>query len=231
MEEKLINWFGPIWREALGDYLKSPEFLSIGRQITETRKTKVVYPESSKVFRCFKETSYDKVTVCLIAMDPYNTKNAADGLAFSCSGLLHPRPGLKNMLLEIESEYPQSYFDLTHFRIDLIDLTRWAKQNILLLNAALTVEEGKAGSHSEIWKPFTIKVIEALNKKENVVYLLLGKDAQSFEKYISTRHRIVSAPHPSAEAYSGGKAGFFGSNCFKQINECLKDNNQIEIIW
>lgn len=231
MEEKLRGYFGNSWYEALGDYLKSPEFLNIGRQVTKAREHNIVYPESSKVFRCFKETPYDKVTVCLIAMDPYNTKNAADGLAFSCSGLLHPRPGLKNMLLEIENEYPQSYFDLTHFRIDQIDLTRWAKQNILLLNAALTVEEGKAGSHSEIWKPFTIKVIEALNKKESIVYLLLGRDAGNFEKYISTRHRIICAPHPSAEAYSGGKAGFFGSNCFKQVNECLKSVNLEEIIW
>lgn len=230
MEEKLRNYFGNEWYEALGDYLKSPEFLNIGRQVTKARETNIVYPEKELTFRAFKETPYNEVNVVILALDPYS-HNVADGLAFSCSRSLHPQPSLKNILIEINNEYPENYFDISNWRLDAIDLQRWAKAGVLLLNAYLTVEDKKPTSHAAIWTPFTIKVIEALNKKDDVVYLLMGKSAQSFEKYISTRHRIVSCPHPAAEVYSGGKAGFFGSNCFKQVNECLESVNLQKINW
>lgn len=230
MEEKLVNWFGLQWREALGDYLTSPEFFSIAKQVTKAREQNIVWPEKELVFRCFKETPYNEVKVIMLSLDPYS-HGVADGLAFSCSKSLHPQPSLKNILIEINNEYPESYFDISDWKLDAIDLQRLAKQGVLLLNAYLTVEDKKPTSHAAIWAPFTIKVIEALNKKDDVVYLLMGKNAQSFEKYISTKHRVVSCPHPAAEAYSGGKAGFFGSNCFKDVNECLSAVGLKEINW
>ena len=139
MEEKLRRYFGDSWYEALGDYLKSPEFLSIGRKVTEATKTTTVYPESELVFRCFRETPYDKVTTILCAQDPYFIKDVADGLAFSCSRSLHPQPSLKNMLIEIEHEYPENKYDIHDWRLDSIDLIKWAKQGVLLLNLALTM--------------------------------------------------------------------------------------------
>jgi len=231
MEEKLKLHFGE-WYEILKDYLHSPEFLQIGAKVKRLRESGVeVLPEGELVFRAFREAPFNDVKLCIIAMDPYPQSKVGDGLAFSCSRSLYPQSSLKNILIEIEQEYPQSYFDITHWRLDQIDLQRWAKQGILLLNAALTVEVDKSGSHREIWEPFTKKIIETLNSKEYIVYLLLGKNAQYFEKYISTKHGVISAPHPAAESYNRGKAGFFGSNCFKEVNELLKFNNLEEIIW
>jgi len=229
MEEKLNNWFGLKWREALGDYLTSPEFFSIARQVTKAREQNIVHPDKDDVFKAFIKTPYNQVTTVLLGQDPYPDSTAC-GLSFCCCKKLRPNASLKNMIIEINDEYPGNILDIHDFRLDLLDLERWSMQGILMLNTALTVEDSKAGSHLDIWKPFTIKVLEALNKKENIVYLLLGKEAQKYEKYISTRHRIVSAVHPASIAYNP-KSGWWGNGCFKEVNECLESVNLKTINW
>jgi uracil-DNA glycosylase len=230
--EKAISEFGIEWYSVLEEYLLSSEFSKLGKTIGGMRlRGDSILPESEYIFRAFRETPYNKVTTIMCAQDPYSTKGVADGLAFSCSRSLHPQASLKNILLEIEHEYPENRYDIHDWRLDTIDLIKWARQGVLMLNLALTVEEKQPESHIELWKPFTQKIIEVLNLKEDVVYLLLGKKAQSIEKFISTRHRVVPTAHPAAEAYNGGKAGFFGSNCFKEVNQCLREVNLKEIIW
>ena len=230
--EKAVSIFGHGWVKELRDYLGSKEFHNIGQEIRKLRSQGIeVYPEGNLVFRAFTETHYEDVTVILLGQDVYPQKGVADGLAFSCSNSLHPQPSLKNMLIEVDAEYPEYKLDPYLWRLDQIDLTRWTKQGVFLLNSFLTVETGTPNSHAHLWRSFTIKVIEALNKKQDVVYLLLGNIAQSFEKHISTRHRIVSAAHPASESRNVGSGGFYGSNCFKQVNECLENVNLKPINW
>lgn len=228
--EKALETFGNGWVTELGTYLSDKPIQKIGQELYRLKSQGLeILPESNLIFRAFKETPYDKVTVVMLGQDPYPQVNVADGLAFSCSRSLYPQPSLKNICVEIDSEYPQYMFDPHMWRLDQIDLTRWTKQGVFLLNSALTVQTNKPGSHADLWRDFTIEIINKLNKKEELVYLLLGKISQSFEKYISTKHRIISAPHPASESY--GHSGFYGSNCFKQVNECLESVNLTPINW
>ena len=231
MEEKLLNWFGLEWRNALGDYLKSPEFLSIGRQITEIRKSKTVYPESEKVFRIFRECPIDSISLIIIGMDPYPDGSAC-GHSFCNCEALKPSKSLKFIHQEIESEYPElaDRFTMPGGGLDKWDLNYLIKQGVFLYNASLTVEKGDPGTHSKIWEPFTKKVIETLNKQPFLVYLLLGAKAQAFEKDINPKHVIVKAVHPSAHNYNPN-AGFLGSGAFRQCNYHLNRHGKLEIEW
>ena len=228
--EKALETFGSGWVTELGNYLDDKNFQKIGQELYRLKSQGVeILPESNLIFRAFKETPYEKVTVVLLGQDPYPQKGVPDGLAFSCSNSLHPQPSLKNMCVEIDHEYPEYMFDPHMWRLDQLDLTRWTKQGVFLLNSSLTVIANRPGSHADLWRDFTIEIIKRLNKKEDVVYLLLGKVAQGFEKYISTKHRVVAASHPAAESY--GHSGFYGSECFKQVNECLESVNLSLINW
>jgi len=111
------------------------------------------------------------------------------------------------------------------------DLFRWCKDGVLLLNTALTVQAGTPKSHSLMWKPFTEFVITKLSReKPDLAWLLMGKDAQNYEKLLISGN-VIKVPHPAAEIYSGGKAGFLGSSCFIKINELLCKNNKEKIRW
>lgn len=137
-------------------------------------------------------------------------------------------PTLRNIAKEVESDVG---FDYTNHAFDF-SLESWAEQGVLLLNTALTVEEGVTKSHFKQWQPFTTYLMNILNDMSGLVFVMLGKDAQRYLKFIdSSRHHCVTAPHPAAEVYAGGNAGFFGSKIFSKINEILNESYSYNIEW
>ena len=232
MKEQLIELFGEIWYERLKDYLSTKEFLNIAQQVSLIRKSKTVYPSADRIFRIFKELPFDKVRVVMLAMDPYHD-GSASGRAFDNSEAFHPSPSLKNIHKEIEMEYPEltDRFIMPFGGMDKWDLGYLVQQGVFLYNSALTVEKGKAGSHLKLWEPFTARVIQELNKSTHLAWLLLGRDAQKFKPSLNPKHKIIEAPHPASESYSGGTSGFFGSGVFRRINFALEEYGQNEIQW
>lgn len=229
----LVNLVGETWYNQLKDYLESEEFYKLGFAIANLRNRGIeIYPPSELIFRAFKETPYDEVKVILLAMDPYNNSlDAADGLAFSNSRAFRASPSIKIILEEIDNEYPEWKGDIEHGRLGWCDLKRWAEQGVFLYNSALTVEKDKPGSHIALWTPFTNKVVEALNRKNDLIWILLGKEAQKFSKKIGNQtHTVLEAPHPAAETYRRG-AGFLGSGVFRKANEELIARNKSIIYW
>lgn len=212
------------WDLTLGDEFKKDYFLKIKEFIDEEYNSKTIYPQYEEIFNAFKLTPLDNVKVVILGQDPYHEKGQAHGLAFSTpEGHAIPR-SLKNIFKEINNEYgypiPESGC-----------LENWAKQGVFLLNTVLTVEEGKANSHSKCgWQIFTDNVIKLLNKQEKaIVFLLWGKQAEKKRELITNpNHLILITSHPSPFS---ARRGFLGSNHFKKANEFLRDNGLEEIEW
>lgn len=228
MKEYLINKFGVSWLQAMGSYLLSSSFSKLGSTIAKERKNNVVYPSREDLFKCFLFTPYEEVKIVLMGMDPYHD-GSADGLAFSNSNTLSISPSLRLILKEIANEYPEKEREIDHGRLVRQDLSRWAIQGVLLLNAAQTVIEKQPGSHMKLWEEFNDQVIKTLNKRKDIIWILLGNNAKAFLPKISKQHYVLTAPHPAAEIYR--KAGFLGSGIFKKANERLAALNKKEIEW
>lgn len=205
------------WQEFILNETKKPYFAKIKENLKNEH-----YPKDEEIFRAFMLTPYEKIKAVLIGQDPYHQENQAHGLAFSVSNQVPP-PSLKNILLELENEY-----NLKRTNTDLSD---WAKQGVLLINIILTVEKGKPKSHANIgWEIFTANAIKEIEKKkEPLVYILLGKTAQSIIPLITNpKHYLLTSSHPS---FFSAKISFFGSNIFKKTNEILTANNIEPIKW
>ncbi len=232
MEEYLKNNFGEGWYNQLKDILTSDYFTKLGQHIAALRDKVEIYPKSEWVFRAFKLTPYEDVKVIILAMDPYNSgPDQADGLAFSNSEARYVSPSVRNIMKEVEDEFPEWKGSIEHGRLGWVDLRRWAKQGVFLYNTALTVEKNKAGSHIKLWKPFTKEVIKALNRKHDLVWILMGNEAQKFESLIvNPSHAVLKCAHPAAESYRKN-AGFFGSGVFRKANEELEARNKKIIYW
>ena len=186
---------------------------------------KVVFPPKNEVFKALKLCSWDNLKIVIIGQDPYHGLGQANGLCFSVNdGVTFP-PSLRNIFIELKS-------DLEIIIPTSGNLEHWAKQGILLLNATLTVEQGKAGSHQKMgWETFTDKIIEIIsNQKENIVFLLWGGFAHKKEKLIDTaKHFVLKTGHPSP--LSANKGHWFGNKHFSKTNEILKSIKQKEIEW
>ena len=184
----------------------------------------VIYPANSNLFRAFELCDLDHLKVVLLGQDPYHGEGEANGLCFSVYDDVRQPPSLRNIFKELKQEYPQ--FNLSRSS----DLSDWAEQGVLLINSVLTVEKDKPASHSGFgWQTFTDHLIADISKnKHGMVFILLGKFAQSKALLIDTkRHCIITAAHPSPfSAYRG----FFGSDVFKKCNAYLAMNGE-EIIW
>lgn len=185
---------------------------------------KTIFPPGPFIFNAFAHTPFDQVKVVLLGQDPYHNPGQAHGLSFSVPEGIAPPPSLVNMYKEIES-------DLGITAPKSGNLEGWAKQGVLLLNAALTVEANSPMSHSAIgWHQFTNQVIRALSdKKENLVFLLWGNFAKSKQTLIdSQKHLVLTAAHPSPlSAYNG----FFGCKHFSRANQWLIDKGMAAIDW
>ena len=212
------------WKEALKNEFEKPYFASLCDFVRQEYKTCTIYPPASLIFNAFNLCPMDKIKVVIIGQDPYHEPGQAHGLCFSVNDGVKFPPSLQNIYKEIASEYnqpmPQSG-----------NLTRWAEQGVLLLNATLTVRAHLAASHQgKGWETFTDNVIKEVNDRcQNVVFLLWGSYAQKKEAYIDkSKHCVLKAAHPSPlSAYRG----FFGCNHFILANNYLRKCGKEEIVW
>jgi uracil-DNA glycosylase len=212
------------WLDKLEPEINKFYFQDLLQSIYRGYQERVIYPPKDDLFNAFKLTPLDKVKVVILGQDPYHGVGQAQGLAFSVPNDIPIPPSLKNIYKELEA-------DLNIEPRTSGDLTKWAKQGVMLLNTTLTVEAGKAGSHHGWgWEIFTDRVIEIISREQtNVVFLLWGRNASNKEPLIDTnKHLIIKSAHPSPlSAYRG----FFNSRPFSQTNQWLKANNIKPIDW
>lgn len=214
------------WKTALADELTSDNMDRIRQFLQQAYQSGTpVYPPAKQIFHAFDLTPLSNVKVVILGQDPYHGAGQAMGLAFSVPKLVPKPPSLQNILKEmatdIETPLP-AHGDLTH----------WAKQGVLLLNSALTVEAHKAGSHQHIgWAQFTDTVIDIINQQtHNSVFILWGSHAQKKGRFIDTqRHLVLTAVHPSP--LSANRGGFFGTRPFSQTNQYLAMHGKKPIDW
>ncbi|HEY1040400.1 MAG TPA: uracil-DNA glycosylase [Bacteroidia bacterium] len=211
------------WKEVLHEEFENPYFKQIKAFLLAEKQSARVFPPGDRIFAAFNYTPFDEVKVVIIGQDPYHGFGQANGLCFSVADGIRKPPSLVNIFKEIQDDLgipiPESG-----------NLEKWAKQGVLLLNATLTVREGQAGSHQgKGWEQFTDKVIKTISdKKTGVVFLLWGNYAKAKEALIdSSKHFILSAPHPSPLA----RGGFFGCKHFSKTNEILKKEGKTPINW
>lgn len=214
------------WKEVLNDEFEKPYFAEIAGWIkTEKQSGKVIYPAGSSIFNAFELTPFNRVKVVLLGQDPYHNPGQAHGLSFSVQRGIKPPPSLQNIFKEIRQDLGLSLSP------EFGDLTHWAQQGVLLLNAALTVRANEPGSHARIgWASFTDAVIRLLSeRKEHLVFLLWGRFAQEKQFLIDEhRHCILKTAHPSP--FSADK-GFFGCRHFSKTNEYLTRHGIDPIDW
>lgn len=213
------------WREVLAKEKQKEYFKNILKIIEEERsKGIVIYPKNSEIFNSLSLTQFSDVKVVIIGQDPYHGPHQAHGLSFSVQDGVPKPPSLVNIYKEIES-------DLKVKMSSSGNLTSWAKQGVLLLNASLSVKQGEPMSHSQIgWETFTNKIIYELNEKsENLIFLLWGSFAQKKGQIIDPKkHFILTAPHPSPLS---AHRGFLGCKHFSKTNQILKELGKSEIDW
>ena len=211
------------WDIILKEEFKKEYFKELGIFIKNEYKNKVVFPKYEDIFNALRFTDYDDVKVVILGQDPYHGLGEAHGLSFSVKENVKMPPSLQNIFKEL-------YNDLGVKRIKS-DLTDWAQNGVLLLNAIMTVEKDKPLSHkNKGWEIFTDTVISKLNEREEpVIFLLWGSFARSKkELIINNRHKIIESVHPSPLSAS---RGFFGSKPFSKINTYLKELHKEEIDW
>ncbi len=214
------------WKAELKDEFEKPYFKEIIHFLkTEKEAGKIIYPAGNLIFNAFNLTPFDKLKVVILGQDPYHGAGQAHGLSFSILPGVKPPPSLVNIFKELKSDIgidmPANFGDLTH----------WATQGVLLLNAALSVRDGEPFSHAKFgWAKFTDAVIETISdKKENVIFILWGKFAQEKLPLIDTgKHFVLGAAHPSP--FSAHK-GFLGCKHFSKTNEILVKTKQQPIDW
>jgi len=214
------SWKKYLIQEFSKDYMKSlKDFL-----LEQKKLNKKIFPKGAEIFSAFNLTPFDQVKVVIIGQDPYHQINQAHGLCFSVKPGIQIPPSLQNIYKELETDlniHPPSHGCLES----------WAKQGVLLLNALLTVEESKAGSHQgKGWEMFTDKVIDILNQeKEHLVFILWGGYAQKKGERINLKkHYVIKSAHPSPLSVY---RGFFGSRPFSKTNAYLRAHGVAEINW
>lgn len=211
------------WKPFLQTEFDQPYFKELSAFLTKAYANKTIYPPKQQVFSAFT-TDLNDIKVVIIGQDPYHGPRQANGLAFSVHPDVQIPPSLQNIFKEIHDDIGTPIPNNG-------DLTRWAKQGVMLLNNTLTVEAHLAGSHrGKGWEIFTQHVIEYLNKnRPHLVFILWGRDARSKKPMIDqTKHFIIESAHPSPlSAYNG----FFGSKPFSKCNAKLKEWNLPEIEW
>lgn len=212
------------WKNLLIDEFDKPHMVALKKfLIDEKKRGKIIYPPSNEIFNAFNLLPFDKIKVVILGQDPYHGPGQAHGLCFSVrEGVPYP-PSLLNIYKELEQEFGS--------KPKTGDLTNWTRQGVMLLNATLTVEQNKAGSHQKKgWEEFTDRIIAVLNEnRENLIFLLWGSYAQKKGQFINTkRHLVLKAPHPSPLS---AHRGFIGCNHFKKANEYLENHRLEKINW
>lgn len=214
------------WKYGLSEFLLSPKMDELKAFLVEEKKAdKIIYPPNHLIFNALNTTPLDRVKVVILGQDPYHGPNQAHGLSFSVQKGVALPPSLRNIFHELHA-------DLGVERPKHGDLTHWAEQGVLLLNAVLTVEAGQPTSHQKRgWEEFTDHVIDVLNEqREHIVFILWGAYAQRKGQRINQdKHLVLKAAHPSPLAANRG--GFFGCKVFSKSNNYLKQNGIEPINW
>ena len=212
------------WKEALMPEFSKDYFIRLTDFVRKEYHETTVYPPGKLIFNAFNLCPFDKVKVVIIGQDPYHGPGQAHGLCFSVNDGIQPPPSLVNIFKEINSDLgkpiPQSG-----------NLTRWAEQGVLLLNATLTVRAHQAGSHQRRgWEEFTDAVIRKLaEEKNNLVFILWGAYAQKKGAFIDrSKHLVLTSVHPSPLS---AHSGFFGNHHFSLANDYLVRNGKTAIDW
>ena len=224
MQEQINPQIDQEWKEVLTEEFHKPYFETLRKYLVEEKKKFVIYPPGKNIFEAFNRTPFSEVKVVILGQDPYHGPGQAHGLCFSVpSGVVFP-PSLQNILKELESDleipFPESG-----------DLSKWADQGVLLLNATLTVRANQAGSHQgNGWEQFTDAAIRNLSERHTgLVFLLWGNYARNKKNLIDLgKHLILEAPHPSPLSVY---RGFFGCRHFSVVNKWLEKNGKLPIDW
>jgi len=224
MQEQINPQIDQEWKEVLTEEFHKPYFETLRKFLVEEKKMFVIYPPGKNIFEAFNRTPFSEVKVVILGQDPYHGPGQAHGLCFSVpSGVVFP-PSLQNILKELESDleipFPESG-----------DLSKWADQGVLLLNATLTVRANQAGSHQgNGWEQFTDAAIRNLSERHTgLVFLLWGNYARNKKNLIDLgKHLILEAPHPSPLSVY---RGFFGCRHFSVVNKWLEKNGKLPIDW
>lgn len=215
----------PTWLNVLQPQFEAPYFAELKQFLVAERQQYTCYPPGSKIFNAFDSTPFDKVKVVILGQDPYHEPGQAMGLCFSVPNGIAVPPSLVNIIKEINADLGAN-IPLTGG-----DLSGWAEQGVLLLNATLTVRAHQAGSHQRHgWELFTdAAIMELSSRRQGLVFLLWGSYAISKKTFIDkSKHLVLTAPHPSPlSAYRG----FFGCKHFSQANAYLISHGQQPIDW
>lgn len=214
------------WKKALQSEFDKPYFTALTSAVRSeyANPAVTVYPPAGKIFAAFDNTPFADVKVVIIGQDPYHGPGQANGLAFSVNPGIQIPPSLRNIFKEISTDIGSPIPSDG-------DLTRWARQGVLLLNATLTVREHLPKSHAMLgWSQLTDAAVRALNERQDgVVFMLWGSDAiRKGEMIDRTKHLVLTAPHPSPLSAS---RGFFGCRHFSQANEWLTARGKMPIAW
>ena len=212
------------WKEVLMNEFEKDYFKKLTDFVQNEYNTKTIYPPQSEIFSAFDFTPFENVKVVILGQDPYHGEEQANGLSFSVADGIKLPPSLRNIYKELKDDVGIEISTSGN-------LESWAKQGVLLLNATLTVEATKAGSHQKKgWETFTDAVIQKLSdQKENLVFILWGAYAQKKGAKIDrNKHFVIESAHPSP---LGAYRGFWGSKPFSTTNQFLKSKNITEIDW
>lgn len=214
------------WKRVLSQEFAAPYFRELTARVRDeySRPNNPCYPPGSHIFAAFDNTPFDQVKVVIMGQDPYHGPGQANGLAFSVAPGVQIPPSLRNIFKEVSDD--------TGAPIPADgDLTRWARQGVLLLNASLTVREHQPKSHSGIgWERFTEAAVRVLaEQRDHLVFLLWGLDAIRRGDFIDrSRHLVMTCVHPSPLSAS---RGFFGNHQFTRANEYLVAHGKTPIVW
>ena len=212
------------WKSLLTNEFEKPYFDNLTRFVHEEYRTHKVFPPAKLIFNAFDQCPFDQLKVVILGQDPYHGPGQAHGLCFSVNDGIDFPPSLRNIFKELHNDtgkpIPSSG-----------NLTEWARQGVLLLNATLTVRAGQAGSHQKKgWEEFTDAVIHKINAEKNhVVFILWGAYAIRKGEFIDqNKHLVLTSVHPSPLSAS---RGFFGNKHFSRANDFLKLHGQKPVIW
>ena len=211
------------WIKHLDKELQKDYFFEIIKNVKHEYSNYKCFPKGNDIFKAFDLCSFEKIKVIIVGQDPYHGDNQANGLCFSVNkGVMIP-PSLKNIYKEIQDDVGDCVYNLGN-------LEQWAAQGVLLLNSSLTVNKSEAGSHKSIgWNILIDSIIDLLNVKGGVIFLLWGRDAQEKEKLIDKNvNHIFKSSHPSPLS---SYRGFFGCKHFSSTNELLIKNKKQPILW
>ena len=213
------------WGNQLASEFEKPYFAQLVKSVHREYASGVCYPPGRFIFNAFNQTPFDRVKVVILGQDPYHEPGQAHGLSFSVQDGVPFPPSLQNIFKEISDDLgtpiPRSG-----------DLTRWARQGVLLLNASLSVRAHQANSHASLgWQQFTDAAIHALaSQREGIVYMLWGGFARGKAYMIDrSRNLVLESVHPSP--LSANRGGWFGQHQFSRCNAYLQEHGQEPIIW